>query len=69
VKEAGDPRALLRKAEAHLNLGELVEAKKAVAQGLAKGGGPFVALNERIGAAEKAEKQREADLYKRMLGK
>lgn len=34
-KEAGDQRALLRKAEAHLNLGELAEARKAVAQGLA----------------------------------
>jgi hypothetical protein len=70
-KEANDPRALLRKTEANLRLGNLVEARKALTQGLAvtKNGPPFVALRGEIEAEEKAERQRETELFKKMVRK
>jgi hypothetical protein len=68
AKEEKDPRALLRKAEAALNLGDLVNARKALDKGLAvtKNDPTFVALRGKIDAAEKADRQREAQLFKKM---
>jgi tetratricopeptide (TPR) repeat protein len=70
-KEANDARALLRKTEASLRLGNLEEARKALDLGLVvtKNGAPFVGLKAAVEAAEKAERQRQTALFKKMVGK
>jgi peptidylprolyl isomerase len=67
-KEDKDVRALAKKAEAHLNLGDLVPARKAVEKGLGvtKNDPAFVALRGLLETAEKADRAREAELFKKM---
>jgi peptidylprolyl isomerase len=70
-KERTDPRALLRKCEAHVRLGEVESARKALDSGLAvtKNGPPFLALKQEVEALEREERQRQTEVFKRMLKK
>jgi hypothetical protein len=70
-KERTDPRALLRKCEAHVRLGEAGLARKALDTGLAvtKNGPPFLALKPEVEALEREERQRQTEVFKKMLQK
>jgi predicted Zn-dependent protease len=72
-KQATDPRTLLKKAEAHIKLGQLEDARKALDRGLAAtksdpaGQGAFQATRTEIEAAEKQARARQDSLFKKMV--
>jgi tetratricopeptide (TPR) repeat protein len=70
-KEKTDPRALLRKCEGHLRLGEVELARKALNSGLAitNNGPPFLALKPEVEELERKERQRQTDFFKKLLKK
>jgi peptidylprolyl isomerase len=73
-KEAGDLRALHRKAEAHTALADFADARKAIDKGLAATKGEstnavFVKLRADLESAEKLDRIREAELFKKMTRK
>lgn len=70
-KDANDAKALLRKAEAEINLDNLESARKAVEKGinLTKNSAPFVAMRTKLEAAEKAARKFENELFKKMMTK
>jgi hypothetical protein len=69
--ERTDLRALLRKCEAHLKLGEAEPARKALDRGLAitHNGAPFLALKPLVEALEREERQHQNEFFKKLLKK
>ena len=69
--ESGDIRALLRQAEALLELGRLEEAKKPIQLGmtLSKNSPVFVDLHKRLVELEKPEKARQNQMFAQMFKK
>jgi peptidylprolyl isomerase len=70
-KEASDPRALLRKVEAHIELGDFDDARKTLDKGLAvtNNSAAFLSLRTKLEQAEKNDRAREAALFKKMVKK
>ena len=68
-KDANDAKALLRKAEAEINLDNLQSARQAVEKGIniTKNSAPFVAMRTKLEAAEKAARKFENELFKKMM--
>ncbi|OHS95235.1 peptidyl-prolyl cis-trans isomerase, FKBP-type family protein [Tritrichomonas foetus] len=69
--ESGDARALLRKAEAHLELKQFDQAKQAILLGLGvtKNSPPFQELNKKLIEYEKPEASRQNQVFAKMFGK
>jgi len=70
-RQGGDPRALLRKTEAHLKLGDVEKARAALNLGLTvtKNSAPFVAMKALVEEEERRLRQEQAEVFKRMVGK
>jgi Flp pilus assembly protein TadD len=66
-KETADPRALLRKSEAHLQLGEFDDARKALDKTDASAQAAFAGLKVKLDEAEKQDRVRQAVLFKKMV--
>ncbi|OHS99037.1 peptidyl-prolyl cis-trans isomerase, FKBP-type family protein [Tritrichomonas foetus] len=68
-KEANDPKALLRKIEAEINLENLEVARQTLEKGLSvtKNDPAFVAMRSKLEAAEKEARKRENALFKKMV--
>ncbi|KAH0794291.1 putative FK506-binding protein (FKBP)-type peptidyl-prolyl isomerase [Histomonas meleagridis] len=69
--DANDVKALLRKTEALINLGNTEEARKTLDKGLAvtKNDPAFKSMIPKLEAAEKKERARENELFKKMMSK
>ena len=70
-KVADDPKALMRKLDAQMNLGNLEEARKTLEKALAvtKNDPAFVAMRGKLEKLEKADRLREDELFKKMVKK
>lgn len=70
-KAAEDPKALMRKLEAHMKLGNLGEARKTLEKALAvtKNDPAFVAMRKQLEQLEKEDRAREDQLFKKMTHK
>jgi peptidylprolyl isomerase len=72
-KEAADPRSLLRKSEAHLQLDQFDEARKALDKGAAltksdaAAQAAFASLRAKLHEAEKQDRIRQAAVFKKMV--
>lgn len=69
--ESGDPRALLRRAEALVELKKFDQARSAITLGLGvtKNSPQFLELNQRLIEAEKPEQSRQNEVFAKMFGK
>ena len=67
--EENDAKALLRKCEAEICLGNLEDARKTLNKGLGvtKNSPVFVQMRTKLEAAEKEERKRENELFKKMV--
>lgn len=70
-KDKDDAKALLRKVEAEINLDKLDSARQALQHGLqlTKNSAPFVAMKQKLEAAEKKSRQLQDELFKKMTQK
>lgn len=68
-KDANDAKALLRKAEAEINLDNLQSARQAVEKGIniTKNSAVFVAMRKKLEEAEKAARQLENQWFKKAM--
>lgn len=69
--EPGDVRCLLKKAESHLALGQLEQARQAIIKGnaITHNSAPFVALQKQLIEKEKPENSRQNEVFAKMFGK